>query len=312
MKALRLLLAACAVCAGGCRSAGESRGNPQMVELRSPPDGDPYPAIPAGETVLRTAEGTVEAIYRYRLIEPPPAAIAEHGARVPLIVFLHGAGERGSDNAAQLKHFAGWCATDELQRAHPCFVLAMQCPSGETWSPIDIRSMRERGELPKFSAEPTRAMRALMQTIELVRQAKPVDQTRIYLTGLSMGGFGAFDLAARCPMTFAAILPICGGGDPSTAELLARVPFCIVHGSDDPVVPVRLSRAMRDAMIAAVDGSREHASQPGQLRLSPTYREYDKVGHDSWTPAYRFGPDGVLDWLFAQRRPTDRAMQGAK
>lgn len=312
MKALRLLLAACAVCAGGCRSAGESRGNPQMVELRSPPDGDPYPAIPGGETVLRTAEGTVEAIYRYRLVEPPPAAIAEHGARVPLIVFLHGAGERGSDNAAQLKHFAGWCATDELQRAHPCFVLAMQCPSGETWSPIDIRSMRERGELPKFSAEPTRAMRALMQTIELVRQAKPVDQTRIYLTGLSMGGFGAFDLAARRPMTFAAILPICGGGDPSTAELLARVPFCIVHGSDDPVVPVRLSRAMRDAMIAAVDGSREHASQPGQLRLSPTYREYDKVGHDSWTPAYRFGPDGVLDWLFAQQRPTDRAMQGAK
>ena len=310
MTNLKRTAAALVLCVGCC-SIGALADRLQSTGRASAAHVD---SIPWGETVLRKADGSVEATYRYRLVEPPKAAIADPGALVPLIVFLHGSGERGSDNTAQLKHIVGWSATEALQSTHPCFVLAMQCPDGETWSPIDIKAARERGETPKFAPEPTRAMRALMQALEEVRQAKAIDQRRIYLTGLSMGGFGAFDLAARRPGLFAAVVPVCGGGDPSTADLVAAVPFYIVHGTDDPVVPVALSRAMRDAIAGsaarAAEPEREHsraaddAPRPVAGRASvPLYREYDKVGHDSWTPAYRFGDEGVLDWMFAQRRP---------
>lgn len=300
---LPTLLAACALCAGGV-AFGAPQAQAPATEARRI-------GIAAGETVLRDA---ADARYRYRLVEPRPEAIADPGARVPLVVFLHGSGERGDDNAAQLKHFAGDCASEAFQRRAPCYVLAMQCPSGETWSAIDLKAFREKGEMPKLAKEPTRAMRALMQAIDEVMASKAVDPTRVYLTGLSMGGFGAFDLAARRPDLFAAVVPICGGGDPATAATLAQTPFYIVHGTDDPVVPVALSRAMREAIAAAAaeraSAEREKARgtadapRPMPKRApNPMYREFDKVGHDSWTPAYRFGEDGVLDWMFAQRRP---------
>jgi predicted peptidase len=128
-----------------------------------------------------------------------------------------------------------------------------------------------------------------------------------------MGGFGAFDLAVRRPELFAAVVPICGGGDPATAASIARIPFFIVHGTDDTVVPVENSRRMREAIAAAAaerasaerEKARGSADAPRPMPKrapNPMYREYDKVGHDSWTPAYRFGDDGVLDWMFAQRR----------
>lgn len=313
MRNILLTAIACALSAAGFGVEARARQIVQTAPADSAPPRDPWSAIPAGETVLRKADGTVDATYRYRLVEPPKAAIADPGARVPLVVFLHGSGERGSDNVAQLKHFAGWCASDALQAQHPCYVLAMQCPAGESWSPMDIKGARERGALPKFEQEPTRAMRAVIQAIEQVRQAKAVDESRIYLTGLSMGGFGAFDLAARRPDLFAAVVPICGGGDPSTAPTVSRVPVFIVHGNDDTVVPVTLSRAMRDAIANAAANAAESdrprargttdAPQPMQKRApNPMYREYEGVGHESWTPAYRLGDDGVLDWMFAQRR----------
>lgn len=299
-----VLIAACALCA------------PVHV---APPDApsaapaDPWIGIASGETAVSEGEGKPAATYRYRLVEPRAEAIADPGARVPLVVFLHGSGERGGDNRAQLVHFAGACAAEGFQRKAPCYVLAMQCPQGETWSPIDLKAMREKGEVPTIAREPTRAMRAVMQAIDEVMATKAVDPTRVYLTGLSMGGFGAFDLAARRPGLFAAVVPICGGGDPGTAETVAGIPFYIVHGADDPVVPVALSRTMRDAIAAASaaraaadrEKARGTADAPRPMpkrRPNPMYREYEKVGHDSWTPAYRFGEDGVLDWMFAQRK----------
>lgn len=305
MMFLPKLLAACAsLCAGGVAFAQDATAAAA----------DPYSGISAGECVVKGAAGAPTATYRYRLVVPAAEALAHPGARVPLVVFLHGSGERGDDNARQLVHFAGNCAHEGFQKAHPCFVLAMQCPVDETWVPIDIKAIRERGATPSFVAEPTRAMRALMQAIDEVMATKAVDPARVYLTGLSMGGFGAFDLAARRPQLFAAVVPICGGGDPSTAAAVARIPFYIVHGADDPVVPVALSRAMREAIAgASAQAARDDAAKakppavgaprPMPKRApNPMYREYEKVGHDSWTPAYRFGNDGVLDWMFAQQK----------
>ncbi|MDI9403050.1 MAG: dienelactone hydrolase family protein [Limnohabitans sp.] len=317
MNFSHVFLAACAALCAGCVLFGQDTKPPAAATPETVAAADPFAKIASGETLVADPSGKGEVAYRYRLIEPLPEAIADPGARVPLVVFLHGSGERGSDNRAQLKHFAGACASDEFQTKAPCYLLAMQCPAGETWSPIDIKAMRERGETPKAAKEPTRAMRALMQAIDEVVATKAVDPTRVYLTGLSMGGFGAFDLAARRPCMFAAVVPICGGGDPATAATVARVPFYIVHGTDDPVVPVALSRAMREAIAGAAaeaarvdhetarEKAREATDAPKPMPKrapNPMYREYDKVGHDSWTPAYRFGDDGVLDWMFAQRK----------
>lgn len=113
-----------------------------------------------------------------------------------------------------------------------------------------------------------------------------VDPDRVSLTGISMGGFGAWDLAARIPERFAALVPICGGGDEATAVKRAGLPIWCFHGADDTVVVPERSRRMIAAVRAA--GGR------------PRFSELAGVGHDSWTPAYR--DPAVLDWLFGQRR----------
>lgn len=306
------------------RSGGsDGQAPPREVQPPAPsgakaePPMNRWPDIARGETVLRSTDGGVEATYRYRLVEPRAALEAAPESRLPLIVFLHGSGERGSDNESQLLHFAGWCSSREMQSAHPCFVLAMQCPADESWSPIDIKAIRERGETPRFSTSPTRAMRALMQAIDEVARTKAVDPERIYLTGLSMGGFGAFDLAARRPTQFACVVPICGGGDPKTASVVAGTPFYIVHGRDDSIVPVALSRAMNEAIAEAsseaVRRGRDAVPETGgtqkpapEREPNPRYAEYEGVGHDAWTPAYRLGDTGVLDWMFVQRKRAAR------
>jgi predicted peptidase len=124
--------------------------------------------------------------------------------------------------------------------------------------------------------------------LDEVMRTKPVDVDRVYLTGLSMGGFGSFDLAVRGPGRFAALVSVCGGGDPARAEALRALPVMVVHGIDDPVVPIACSRAMAEAIRAAGG--------------SVTVREYPGVGHDAWTRAYTEADDGVLAWMFAQRR----------
>ncbi len=257
-----------------------------VVAASNPPKAQPIASGSVTVSKFPRDEAAGRVAYRYRLVEPPAEAIAD-GKRVPLVVFLHGSGERGDDNARQLVHFVGGAAKPEFQAKAPCFILAPQCPSDETWASIDLKSLKAGGTMA-FVTEPTRSMRAVEAMIDEVLKTRPIDHERIYLTGLSMGGFGAFDLAARRGDLFAAVVPVCGGGDPSTAGRMTGVPFLIAHGAEDPVVPVEQSRMMDVALRGA--------------GATVTLKEYPGVGHDSWTPAYRFGPDGVLDWMFAQRR----------
>lgn len=214
--------------------------------------------------------------FRYRLLAPA-APVA--GERYPLVVFLHGAGERGRDNDKQLKYLPTWMAEPALRERHPCFLLAPQCREGERW--VDV-SWADKKSLPQ--GPPTTDMLAAIAAIQAVSSREAVDPARIYLTGLSMGGYGTWDLAARQPERFAAILPICGGGDEATAPRLAKLPIWCFHGDADTVVPVERSRRMIEAIRAAGG--------------NPKYSELPGVGHDSWTPAYR--DPTVLDWLFAQ------------
>ena len=243
----------------------------------------------AGRVTVSTADGVNATTYRYRLVEPRSAAL-QNGARVPLVVFLHGSGERGSDNEAQLKHFVSDAASDAFQEKNPCFILALQCPLDERWVdiPLDDQGKAKWSDGLKTAPAPTRALHAVQLAIDEVMRTKQVDPARVYLTGISMGGFGAFDLAVRTPEQFAAMASICGGGDPARAGRLRELPVLVAHGIDDPVVPIACSRAMAEAVRTAGG--------------SVTVREYPDVGHEAWPKAYTSETDGVLTWMFAQKR----------
>ena len=133
---------------------------------------------------------------------------------------------------------------------------------------------------------PSRAMRLVMEILDSLDKELPIDPDRRYVTGLSMGGFGSFDLCVRRPNGFAAAVPICGGARTENAAKIAHVPLWIFHGGADPVVPVELSRNIVEALEKA--------------GASPKYTEYPGVGHDSWTKAYQ-EPE-LVDWLLGQRR----------
>ena len=217
--------------------------------------------------------------FRYRLMRPATVAA---NTRYPLVLFLHGAGERGSDNEKQLTYLPTWLAEEATRRDYPCFVLAPQCRDEHRWVEIDWSDKKSLPQKPEMTVDMTAALAAL----DAVMQAEPVDPGRVYLTGISMGGYGSWDLAARMPARFAAVIPICGGGDEATAPKLKGLPVWCFHGDADKAVPVERSRTMVEAVKAA----------GGTVK----YTEYEGVGHDSWTPAYR--DPATLDWLFRQHR----------
>ncbi|MDZ7373208.1 MAG: alpha/beta hydrolase-fold protein [candidate division KSB1 bacterium] len=201
-------------------------------------------------------------------------------SKCPLILFLHGAGERGSDNEAQLKN-------DEflsliVDPGHPAILVAPQCPADMWWSKIEFDRNRPQG----FSEEPTVPMRLTIELLDTLEKEFRIDPERRYVTGLSMGGYGTFDLLVRRPGYFAAAVPICGGGDSSRARLIADVAIWVFHGAQDPLVPVERSRAM----VAALR----------RVGASVRYTEYPDVGHDAWKRAY-LEPE-LRSWLFQQKR----------
>ncbi len=126
-----------------------------------------------------------------------------------------------------------------------------------------------------------------MHLMDRLIEQYPIDTNRIYVSGLSMGGFGTFDLLARKPEKFAAAIPICGGGDPLFTEKYQHLPMKIFHGADDEVVPSSLSIEMYEALLEAGAKNVEYIEFPG-------------VGHDAWTPAY--AREGLLEWMYSQNK----------
>ncbi len=214
----------------------------------------------------------------YRLLKP---AGYDGEKSYPLVIFFHGAGERGTDNVKQLVHGMSDFASDDVMKAHPAFVIAPQCPTGDQW--VDVPWSADSHTMPK---SPTTPMRQSFELIDALRKEFSIDENRIYVTGLSMGGFGAWDAVQRRPKQFAAALPICGGGDAALAKSIAHVPIWVFHGDKDGAVKVSRSRDMVNALKKA----------KGQ----PRYTEYPGVGHNSWAATY--ANRKIYDWLFAQRR----------
>ena len=183
----------------------------------------------------------------------------------PLVLFLHGRGE----SYGPLSLVAKWGPPRFAQRGDdlPYILVSPQCPADGSWSD-DTRQAQ------------------LDQLLDDVCEHLNVDPARVYLTGLSMGGYGSWRLAARHPRRFAAVAPICGGGDPEDAEKLKDLPIWVFHGDQDDAVPIAKSNEMVDAIRAA-----------GGNKLRFTTLEH--VGHNSWSSAYAL-PE-LYTWMFEQQ-----------
>ena len=184
----------------------------------------------------------------------------------PLMIFLHGAGERGDNLDAVKAH--GPPKLIEAGKEFPFIVVSPQCPKDKWWDPKDLDALLD----------------------EIVKKYK-VDQDRIYLTGLSMGGHGTWAWAAEQPKRFAAIVPICGGGEPVLTKFYAKTPVWVFHGGKDPVVPLERSAKMVEAL----------KQNGGNVKFTV----YPEAGHDCWTEAYN-NPK-LYEWLLEQKRPSEAA-----
>jgi predicted peptidase len=203
--------------------------------------------------------------------------------KVPLILILHGAGERGSENLNQLRHGVPALLAYLKKKSIPAIVIVPQCPVGMQW--VNVPWGGDAHTMPSTPSQPLQAVRALLaQTLT----GLPVDQSRIYISGISMGGFGTWDYLQREPELFAAGIPICGGGDTAEAAKLISTPIWAFHGDQDTTVKTQRSRDMAQAI-----------KQAGGSLIK--YTEYPGVGHNSWTQTY--ANDEALDWLFAQKKP---------
>ncbi len=189
----------------------------------------------------------------------------------PLLLFLHGLGE-SSDTDLDRVTIHGPAKMVEMQPDFPFVLVTPQCPPPGKEKTAIVKAWRPE---------------QLIQLVDHVASKLPIDDTRIYVTGLSMGGYGTWRLAAAHPERFAAILPVCGGGEPETmAAKLRGVPIWAFHGAKDSVVPVSESEKMADAVTNA----------GGNVRFTV----YADAEHDSWTQTYS-NPE-VYDWLLSQQR----------
>jgi len=267
----RLAIAALAAAALACRAPAHT--------TPAPADAPSTPTPPESRGFVSRSVTVDGATYRYRVFVPE-----KRTTRLPVVLFLHGSGERGADG--MLQTFVGLGPHVKARDGgFPAIVVFPQVPNDSTWS-----------------GAPGRAAIAALEASIVEFEG---DRQRVYLTGVSMGGYGTWDLALHNPGRFAAIAPVCGGVHPLrggpilvagvpadslavapwVASQLARTPTWIFHGSNDGSVPVDYSREMYAAMRSA--GAPVH------------YTEYPGVGHNSWESAY--AEPMLWRWLFAQR-----------
>ncbi len=187
----------------------------------------------------------------YRLLTPMKM---KAGEKYPVVTFLHGSGERGNDNELQLTHGGKLFADTSLREKFPAYVIFPQCPLSASWtnfrrkSKDGVDSEKDQNEiLPE--PKPLQLAKMLIDSFAATPQ---VNDNRLYIGGLSLGGFGTFEILQGYPNTFAAAFPICGGGDPQDAGKYAKqVDLWVFHGGQDNVVPPQLSRDMVHAIKIA-------------------------------------------------------------
>ncbi len=202
--------------------------------------------------------------------------------KAALMMFLHGAGERGEDNYRQLVNCAAdlvdFCESEQIKAV----ILFPQCPAERMW-------IQASWSLPghAMSELPTPELKHALELLEATLAAENCDPDRVYISGISMGSFGTWDALSRRPDLFAGAIAICGGGDVKQASKLTEIPIRVFHGDQDGVVMVKRSRDMVNAIRAA-----------GGTKIF--YTEYPGINHNSWTRTYADHEN--LRWLFSQRK----------
>jgi predicted peptidase len=208
----------------------------------------------------------------------------------PLIVFLHGAGQRGNNNESQLETGGSLFLRDSLRKNYPAIVIFPQCPVDSSWAVIQLKYdqvARHMDLFFPFLPQPTQSARLAKELMDSLVAAAVVDAKRIYIGGLSMGGIGTFDMLQRYPDFFAAGIAICGGGDTAMAKRFAgKIPLWIFHGGADALVNPEHSRRYF------------HVLQ--MLGAEVKYTEYPGVGHNSWDKV--FVEKDLLHWLFSNKK----------
>jgi predicted peptidase len=242
--------------------SGTTRAGDSAAESKSAKQGHVAEQKPAN------LERTVKVTMKYLLYLPKDY---EQKKSWPVILFLHGSGERG-DNLDLVKTH-GPPKLIEAGKQFPFIVVSPQCASGQSWTSLTLTALVD----------------------EIVERYK-VDQDRIYVTGLSMGGGGTWALASYTPNRFAAIVPICGGGDKDMAKQIAHIPAWIFLGGKDPFLKVKDMQEMVDALKKNGGG--------------PKFTIYPEAQHDSWTQAYNM-PE-LYEWLLQQKRTAKPVDSGKK
>jgi len=228
------------------------------------------------------AEGKV---LPYRILYPENY---DKNKKYPLLLLLHGAGERGKDNEKQLVHGSKLFITPENRKNFPAIVVFPQCPEESFWAVIKVdRTVQP----PKFefdyTAEPNWPLAAANALVKKLSNEEGVDKARVYISGLSMGGMGTFESVYRNPDLYAAALPICGGGDVNHYDKrIVKTAFWVFHGAADPVVNVKLSQEMVEKLKS--------------LKAEVKYSEYPGVNHNSWDNA--FAEKDYLSWMLAHKK----------
>lgn len=215
-----------------------------------------------GQTVQTYEKDSAKLDY---LLYLPPDYAKDADKKWPLIVFLHGSGERGTDVQLVKKHGPPKIVEDKDSPLGARFVvISPQCPPKEHWNVEELNGL-----------------------LDSILDKYHIDKDRIYLTGLSMGGFGTWTWAEHDPQRFAAIAPMCGGGNPDEADKLKDLPIWVFHGEIDKTVPIQKSQDMVDAVKKA-----------GNDKVK--FTTYPDAGHDCWTRSYA-NPE-LYDWFLKYKR----------
>ena len=233
----------------------------------------------------------------YRLFTP-----TNREQEIPLIIFLHGRGDRGTDNGSQTYHEAGFIVNENgllsetMQQKYPCYILVPQCSDkteNEEWAKwigntpeTPFKGLGEDGSYA-MNETPSDSGAATLELIEETIATLNIDPNRIYLVGLSMGGFGTWEFTARKPDLFAAAVPMAGYSDPSKIETIKHIPYWIFHGEIDKWNTVAGSRTMYTLLNNEND--------------DVTYTEYKNTGHgDAFKKA--FSEPELIPWLFSKTK----------
>lgn len=206
----------------------------------------------------------------------------------PVVLFLHGSGERGNDNSSQLIHGSSLFLADDNRAQFPAIVVFPQCPENDYWANVKVdRTTQPISLIFSNGEEPTKSLRLTMSLMDNLLKESYVKKDQLYVMGLSMGGMGTFEILSRKPAMFAAAVPICGGGNPETAVNYAtNTALWIFHGAKDDVVNPLLSVQMVTGILKA--GGK------------PSFTLYDKDNHNSWDSA--FSEPNLLPWIFSKNK----------